>query len=286
MPDLPLVLVGVPTYNRLEKLKKTITYLLNQSYQNIEVIVSDNHSDDSAVALFLDQISKNDSRIQFFLQNENIEIEPNFNFVYQQAKGEYFMWVSDDDALDSDYIEKCVTFLENNKDYVLCSGISKYYDGNGHFLFQEKKIILNNNSPLERMFKYFLQVNKNGVFYGVYRNNLNFENPVQKHPGGDWNHVARTTLLGKVNVLENVFISRSDDGSSASRQRITSRWNAKGIKKIFFETYVAFQVSYFLFNERVLKSRYSTLTRIIIQVILFSLLNCKFLFHFFRIRLN
>ncbi len=277
MSALPLVSIGVPTYNRQEKLNSTIAYLTNQSYKNVEIIVSDNHSSDIKVSLFLKQISTEDNRIKFFIQKENIEIEPNFNFVYKQATGDYFMWMADDDIFDHNYIEKCVDYLEKNKDYILCSGTSKYFSNEGQFLFQEKKIQLDYKIPFVRMFVYFIKVRKNGIFYGVHRNNLNFENPIQKHVGGDWNHMARIALLGKIYTLEDVFINRSDDGGSANRQRITTRWNAKGLRKIFFETYTAFQLAYYLFNEPILQKRYNKITRMAIQFLTFLLLNCKFL---------
>lgn len=140
MNSLPLVSIGVPTFNRPKQLHKTIQYLIKQDYKNIEIIVSDNCSTDIAVNEILEKYKNEDNRITYYIQKSNIEIEPNFNFVYHKAKGKYFMWVSDDDEFDDNYIAECVTFLEQHQEYVLCSGISKYYN-QSKFLLKKRLFI-------------------------------------------------------------------------------------------------------------------------------------------------
>lgn len=272
----PLVSVGLPTYNRPEGLEKTIKYLISQDYQNLEIIISDNCSTNNNVKKVLEKYSSLDKRIVFFIQKENIEIEPNFNFVFHKAAGKYFMWLADDDEFESNYISKCVSFLETNLDYKLCSGIPTYYK-NGNYIFKEKPIQLSSNIAVFRIFKYFAKVYKNGVFYGVYRNDMNFKSPIQKHIGGDWTHIARVALLGKINVLEDVKCIRSDDGGSSSRSKITSRWNFKGLQRVFLEPYISYSVAKYLFNEKIVKDKYPMLARTIIQIFIFTLLNLKFL---------
>ena len=281
----PLVSIGIPTYNRPEGLEKALKYLINQCYKNLEIIVSDNCSTNPDVKKILAHYSTIDDRIIFFTQKENILSEPNFNFVFHQAKGNYFMWIADDDDFDDNYISECVSFLELHQDYVLCSGVSAYYKGD-QLLFRENRIELSNNNPFFRLFKYYKKVFKNGVFYGVYRNNLGFINPIQNHVASDWNHIARTALLGKIQVLDSITVKRSDDGGSSSRGKMTTRWHLKGIKKLFFETYTAVQIVKYLFNEPIFKKKYSTLTKGIIQAILFFMLNLKFLIHSIKIRIK
>ncbi|MBK6329429.1 MAG: glycosyltransferase family 2 protein [Bacteroidetes bacterium] len=284
MLDNPLVSVGLPTYNRPEGLERTIKYLLNQNYKNIEVIISDNCSTNSSVKEILIKYAAIDSRINYYIQNENIEIEPNFNFVYQKSKGKYFMWIADDDIFDTNYINTCINFLEENIDYVLCSGISNYYLDK-KLLFREKRIILNQNCSLLRVLKYFLYVNKNGIFYGLYRNNLGFKYPIQKHIGGDWSHIARTALLGKIFVLDTININRSDDGGSSSRKKIASRWKVSTLTNIFLETYTAYEIARHIFNEPIIKRKYNLVFRLLIQFLIFIILNFKFLINSIRKRL-
>jgi len=107
----PLVSIGIPTYNRAStgNLKSVIERALQQTYQNIEVIVSDNCSPDNTteVVNYFD-----DPRLQYFRQENNIGANNNFNFCLNQAKGKYFLLFHDDDSIDTDFIETCIAALK------------------------------------------------------------------------------------------------------------------------------------------------------------------------------
>lgn len=285
MNGLPFLSVGLPTYNRPEGLEKVIQYLIKQDYKHLEIIISDNCSPNPKVKEILEHYAKLDSRIRYFIQAKNIEIEPNFNFVYHQAKGDYFMWIADDDEFPMNYFSACIDFLEKNKDYILCSGLASYY-ANKQLLFSDKEINLPSQSALIRLMKYLIQVNKNGVFYGVYRNHVAFDNPIQKHIGADWNHIARIALIGKIKTLNHVQSKRSDEGGSSSRSKIAARWGISSMKKVFMETYIAYEVAYYLFNESILKKKFIYPVRVAIQLLVFLFLNAKFLYNSIRKRLK
>jgi len=105
----PLVSIGIPTYNRAARnLRKVIERALAQTYQNLEVIVSDNCSSDQTPELVR---SIKDPRLRYFRQQTNIGPNNNFNYCLQQARGEYFLLFHDDDMIDEDFIESCITSL-------------------------------------------------------------------------------------------------------------------------------------------------------------------------------
>lgn len=282
---MPFLTIGIPTYNRPEGLEKVIQYLIKQDYQHLEIIISDNCSPNPRVKEILEHYAALDHRIRYFIQAKNIEAEPNFNFVFHQAKGDYFMWMADDDIFPDNYFSTCIDFLENNKDYILCSGVSSYY-ANNQLMYAEQVMQVDSQYAFIRLMKYFIQVNKNGVFYGVYRNHLAFDNPIQTHIGSDWNHIARIALMGKIKSLAHVQPMRSDEGGSSNRNKIAARWGLRSMKKLFMETYVAYQVASHLFNEPILKKKFNFLTRVTLQVIIFFFLNAKFLFNSIRRRLK
>ena len=87
-----LVTIGVPTYNRPQGLDKLLTCIHQQTYKNLEILISDNNSPDPAVTAVIEKYKALDHRIFSTRQIENIGVENNFNFVLNQAKGEYFMW--------------------------------------------------------------------------------------------------------------------------------------------------------------------------------------------------
>ncbi len=107
--DLPLVSIGIPTYNRAaSNLLNVIERALGQSYENIEVIVSDNCSGDHTPEL-VGTIS--DPRLRYIRQDSNIGANNNFNYCLGQAKGEYFLLFHDDDMINEDFIESCIASL-------------------------------------------------------------------------------------------------------------------------------------------------------------------------------
>jgi glycosyltransferase involved in cell wall biosynthesis len=103
---LPLVSIGIPTYNRASSyLKDALRSAVNQTYKNIEIIISDNCSSDnteSAVKEF------GDSRIRYFRQKQNIGATNNYNFCLDQSRGEYFLLLLDDDLVDDDFVATCM----------------------------------------------------------------------------------------------------------------------------------------------------------------------------------
>ena len=105
----PLVSIGIPTYNRAENnLSKVIERALGQTYRNVEVIVSDNCSSDRTPELMQ---SIKDTRLRYIRQDSNIGPNNNFNACLSQARGEYFLLFHDDDMIDVNLIETCISSL-------------------------------------------------------------------------------------------------------------------------------------------------------------------------------
>lgn len=203
--DKPLVSIGIPTYNRAESLKRAINSAVNQTYTNLEIIISDNCSIDETQQL-CEELCKLDSRITYIRQAKNFGATNNFSFVLKKATGEYFMWLADDDWISENYIYDCQFFLQNNHQYLLCSGIAKYYLGDD--IRMGENICLEENSPIERVKEYFNKVQDNGIFYGLYRKEAVLKLRIPSCFGGDWVFIACILLLGKATTLNTCVIHR------------------------------------------------------------------------------
>ena len=107
----PLVSVGIPTFNRPEGLRRTLQAISSQTYKNIEIIISDNYSDNLMVKDVIAEYKMRDSRINSFNQDSNIGIVNNFKFVLKKATGNYFMWAADDDEWDVDFIGELMSII-------------------------------------------------------------------------------------------------------------------------------------------------------------------------------
>lgn len=102
---LPLISVGIPTCNRPENLRRTLMEITRQTYQNLEIIVSDNASISDETRIVVGEFMCDDTRVRYFRQPENQGPGFNFQFVLDQAQGEYFMWAADDDWRSFDFID-------------------------------------------------------------------------------------------------------------------------------------------------------------------------------------
>ena len=115
----PRVSIGLPVYNGDNYLEETLESILNQSFSDFELIISDNASTDSTSSICA-TYRQRDTRIRYYRQNSNVGAAKNFNTAFQLSRGKYFRWTSHDDLISQDYLEKCVTVLDNNADIVLC----------------------------------------------------------------------------------------------------------------------------------------------------------------------
>lgn len=162
----PLVSVGVPTFNRPEKLKKALEALINQSYRNIEIIISDNCSDNTLVTEVIEDYKARDKRITSYSQRQNIGILNNFKFVLEKASGSYFMWAADDDERVETNIEELVSIIGSYS-----GAFSNYaikYEKSGKI----EHIRINNSAKGPDKYIQainFLRERIPSMFYGLYR---------------------------------------------------------------------------------------------------------------------
>jgi glycosyltransferase involved in cell wall biosynthesis len=118
MNSIPRLTIGLPVYNGENYLGESIEALLGQSYENFELLISDNASTDSTADICL-RYMKQDSRIRYIRQPSNIGLIPNENFTIHQARGELFKLASHDDLYARDLIKLCVHALDEHPEMVL-----------------------------------------------------------------------------------------------------------------------------------------------------------------------
>jgi len=230
----PLVSLGIPVKNgflhKTEKdidLEKALHSILNQSYTNLEIIISNNSSTDET-NLFLEKISKTDKRIKIYNQNPEIFISHNFSFVLRKATGKYFKWHGADDIISPNFIEKNVEFLEDNLDYSFSS--SKFW-----FESVKDKIYCNSlNENLYNRIKFFFDIRfeSHNLFHGVIRkNNLPIAQECIENLGHDWATCLGLLAIGKFKTIEEGHIIFGDKGISKSKNFFNNIWHTR--RKIY-----------------------------------------------------
>jgi len=125
MINKPLVSIGVPIFNEEKNIAKCLENILKQTYNNIEVIISDNCSTDNTIKI-CEAYRKKDKRIKIFKFSKNLGQGKNFYNVLKKAKGDFFMFQSADDWRSSNFIKENLDYLVKNKDYIGSSGIAVF----------------------------------------------------------------------------------------------------------------------------------------------------------------
>jgi glycosyltransferase involved in cell wall biosynthesis len=126
----PQVSIGLPVFNGENFLAETLNSILTQTFEDLELVVSDNASTDRTAEICRDYASR-DSRVRYYRSDENVGAAPNFNRVFELSTGEYFKWVAHDDRLTPHYLARCVEPLDRDPSIVVCHSRVELIDAAG-----------------------------------------------------------------------------------------------------------------------------------------------------------
>ena len=110
---LPLVSVGIPVYNAANTLERSVRSILDQTYQNIEVVFFDNGSTDTTEQVCR-RLARADNRIRYIRSPSNQGTSFSFSQAFLNTTGEYFMWSAADDLRDPNDVASGVRLLEED----------------------------------------------------------------------------------------------------------------------------------------------------------------------------
>lgn len=111
------------TYNtETEYLKQQIESILNQSYLDFKLLISDDASTKKEIRIILEDYQKQDNRIVLYRQEKNLGYNKNFEFLLKQANAKYIMFADHDDVWYPQKVEKSVEKIKKeNVDLVYCN---------------------------------------------------------------------------------------------------------------------------------------------------------------------
>ncbi len=109
--NTPLVSIIITSFNREEFIEQAITSVLSSSYQNFELIVSDDCSTDETISI-INKYSNKDDRIHLYINNKNVGDYPNRNIAASYATGKYLKFVDSDDYIFPETIRVMVDAME------------------------------------------------------------------------------------------------------------------------------------------------------------------------------
>jgi glycosyltransferase involved in cell wall biosynthesis len=102
MTDSPKISIGITTYNRPEFLREAVASVVTQSFEDFELIISNDYL---AVPVNWDSLGmESDARVRIVNQAVNLGEADNMNFLLGEAQGEWFVWLADDDLLHPEFL--------------------------------------------------------------------------------------------------------------------------------------------------------------------------------------
>ena len=216
----PRVSIGMPVFNGEKYLKQAIDSILEQTYQDFELIISDNASTDKTQQICL-EYAKKDNRINYHRNTRNIGAPKNYNHVFWLSSGEYFKWTAHDDILITDYLEKCVRVLDNDPSVVLCHSLVNKIDENGTIVgnYDDRTLFnISSSNPHERFRDLITERNTCWAFHGVVRTNSLKKTPLHgDYIYADRNLLAELGLVGKIYEIPEHLVLRRDHSEAYTR---------------------------------------------------------------------
>ncbi|GAA65000.1 hypothetical protein P20311_2804 [Pseudoalteromonas sp. BSi20311] len=120
-----LVSIIMPSYNAEKFIRESINSVLEQTYQNWELLITDDVSKDNTVSI-VKQYTKNDPRIRLVEQSDNGGAGLARNDSISRAKGKYIAFLDSDDLWVPEKLHKQISFMQKNKIPFSYTGYQKF----------------------------------------------------------------------------------------------------------------------------------------------------------------
>lgn len=251
MPSFnPLVSIVIPVYNGSNFLKEAIQSALSQTYNNIEIIVVNDGSNDNNKTEQIALSFKNKIR---YLKKNNGGVSSALNLGIRKMNGDFFSWLSHDDLYEKDKIQNQIEyFLDNPKLNVIgCNFKTKNQNTSIIKTFKPKlKIIVNGRDALTNWIDFCcLLIKKKAIIEANYFNENN-------KTCQDLEMILRLVERTPIHILDQTLVTRREHDEQGVIARITAHLIEKNS---FYKSLIkTFKLDFFANNNEIV-SEYSTL---------------------------
>jgi GT2 family glycosyltransferase len=222
----PRISIGMPCYNSERWISPAIESLLAQSFEDFELIVSDNASSDGTWDI-VQRYAAGDDRIRPYRNPENLGASANFNRVFELARAPYFKWASSNDWCAPGLLDACRNALDADPGAVLAcprAGMFTAVPGDGpDYPFG---LDLRQGEPAER-FVGSLAIRRNIPMNGLIRSTaLRRTELIRPYYGSDLVMISALALQGKLLELPQTLLFMRDTSETS-----TARMGADAVRR-------------------------------------------------------
>lgn len=197
------VSVCIPVYNGGKYLNEAINSLLNQTYEDFEIILVDDSSTDNSIEIIQ---SYKDKRIHLYKNEKNQGIAYTRNRAIDLANSEYIALLDDDDIAVPYRLEHEVKFLDDNKDIDVVGGHLRRIDKNGNDLNSQWNVYLNPNYIKAYLMLGDTIANGTVMFRKKFVNDHNIRFKDNMYGAEDYMFWVECSLKGKITNLDEVLL--------------------------------------------------------------------------------
>ncbi|HHD82865.1 MAG TPA: glycosyltransferase family 2 protein [Bacteroidetes bacterium] len=209
--------IGMPVYNGEKFIRSSLESILNQTFPYFELIISDNASTDRTKDICLEQARK-DNRIKYFRNTENVGAAENYNIVFKKSSGEYFKWAAADDLIAPNFLEQCLTILEENPEVVVCYSKTKIIDAMNKVVEEYNDNLHLDDSDIGKRYLQLLQTigECNAVFGLIRSDKLAKTSLIGNYIASDVVLLAELSLRGKFFEIPDFLFFRREHPEASS----------------------------------------------------------------------
>ena len=167
----PVLTIGLPVFNGEKFLETALRSLLDQSFREFELILSDNASTDKTPEI-CEEFSRIDRRVRYVRHDINRGAIWNFNYVLMESRAGFFMWAAHDDLWSRDWVLKLMRNFE--KSVSISFGHVVIVDSEGKIIRTYPPFYFGGSRPL-RLLRFYLAEGKKGkanIIYGIHRTHI------------------------------------------------------------------------------------------------------------------
>lgn len=221
----PAVSIGLAVRNGEDYLREAVDSILAQTFENFELIISDNASTDATEKICREYAAA-DSRVRYYRNPTNIGGAKNENLTVQLATAPYFRWAAHDDVLAPTLLERLVEALEQRRDATLAYTASIDIDGSGAEIGRTQLSLGVDDRLDERFARLAARTHACEPTYGLVRREDLLAVGLQgNYADSDRVMLCRLALRGPfVEITDNLFFKRYHDKNRYTSTRARMAW--------------------------------------------------------------
>jgi glycosyltransferase involved in cell wall biosynthesis len=227
----PRVTIGLPVYNGEHFIRDAIRSILDQSFGDFRLVVSDNASTDATVSI-VEDLAAGDGRIVLLRSDQNRGAAWNYNRVFAECRSPYFKWAAADDMLAPLCLERLVAVLDASPPSVaLVYPRTQWVDAEGRVFgeYEDDLAARPGAPPHVRLRKVVRDVAYGNCIFGLVRTEALRQTLLHGNfPAADYVLLAELALAGEFRLVpEPLFLRRMHEGISSRANPTTetlTRW--------------------------------------------------------------